>query len=211
MSERVKGILEWVYCALIAIILSLFIKHFIGTPTVVEQESMKSTLIPGDRLVLSRIARTFKKLPDREEIITFEAPSKLYYDVGEVDQSNPVAKYDDYSNNFINNFTHNFLEFNKKSYIKRVIGIPGDHIQIKDNKVYRNGEELQENYLDKGTTTEQTGQFSDITVPDNTVFAMGDNRGVSMDCRVFGCIPIEKIESKVVIRFWPLNKFGKVE
>ena len=53
--------------------------------------------------------------------------------------------------------------------------------------------------------------FSDIIVPENTVFAMGDNRGESHDCRAFGCIPQDKIESIVLFRFWPFDKFGKVE
>ena len=59
--------------------------------------------------------------------------------------------------------------------------------------------------------TEATGQFSDITVPEKTIFAMGDNRSVSMDCRVFGCVPLERIEGNVVMRFWPLNKIGGVD
>ena len=53
--------------------------------------------------------------------------------------------------------------------------------------------------------------FTDFTVPENCIFAMGDNRAHSTDCREFGCIPLEKIESKVWIRFWPLNQFGKID
>ena len=102
------------------------------------------------------------------------------------------------------------LETSKTSYIKRVIGVAGDHIKIEDGKVYRNGEELHEDYLAEGTVT-KSKTYSDITVPDDCVFVMGDNREHSTDSRDFGCIPISKIESKVAFRFWPLNKFGKIE
>ena len=60
------------------------------------------------------------------------------------------------------------------------------------------------------TAVTSTG-FDDIIVPENYVFAMGDNRNRSTDCREFGCIPLEKIESKVWIRIWPLTLWGKVE
>ena len=82
----------------------------------------------------------------------------------------------------------------------------------KDGKVYINGEELDESeYLSDDVYTDgYGGVFTDIIVPEGYVFAMGDNRTKSADCRRFGCIPMEKIEGKVAIRFWPLNKFGTV-
>lgn len=82
--------------------------------------------------------------------------------------------------------------------------------KIEGGKVYLNGKELDEPYLRDGIQTEQK-VFTDIVVPENCIFVMGDNRPQSMDSRSFGCIPVEKVESKVVIRFWPLNKFGKVK
>lgn len=210
-NEKVKDIVEWGYCIIIAVIIAIVIKNFLGTPTVVQQDSMYSTLVQGDRLVLSRISKTFKKMPEHGDIITFEAPSKLYYEEGEVDLENPVARYDNEPTSIWKKFTYYVLEIGKTSYIKRAIGLPGDHILIEDGKVYVNGEMLDEQYLDEGKETIATGLFNDFTVPENTVFAMGDNRTVSMDCRAFGCIPLDKIEGKVAIRFWPLNKIGKVE
>ena len=103
------------------------------------------------------------------------------------------------------------MEIGKTSYIKRVIGIPGDHVQIKEDGVYVNGGKLNEDYLqDWVVTTDLGGLYTDVIVPAGTVYVLGDNRGESVDSRRFGCIPVEKIESKAVLRFWPLNKFGGI-
>ena len=210
MSERTKEILEWVYCIIIALVLAMLFRYFIGTPTIVKQESMYPTLIQDQRLWLSRWGRTTKTLPSRGEIITFEEPDKLRYTSSEIDSSNPVAQYEEKSG--MKWFIENFLEIGKRSYIKRVIALPGEHVQIKDGKVYINDEELDEPYLQDGVVTDITGvSFDDFVVPENCVFAMGDNRNHSTDCREFGCIPLEKIESTVVIRIWPLSEWGKVD
>lgn len=108
-------------------------------------------------------------------------------------------------------FAHYVLEVGKESYIKRVIALPGEHLQIYDGKVYINGTELQENYLQPYVTTStDDSPYFDLVVPENCVFVMGDNRPESTDSRRFGCIPLDKIESKVWIRFWPFDLFGKV-
>ncbi len=212
MSEKIKDILDWIYCIVIAIVLALLFRYFIGTPTIVQQVSMKPTLIQDQRLWLNRWGRTIGKMPERGDIITFEAPSKKSYTASEIDQSNPVAKYENGPTSLWGKFTYYVLEIKKDSYIKRVIGLPGEHVQIKDGKVYINGEELQEDYLQSGIVTDVLGVgFDDFVVPENCVFAMGDNRSHSTDCRSFGCIPLKKIESKVWIRIWPLNLFGKVK
>ena len=210
LKPEVKEALEWVYCIIIAIILALLFRYFIGTPTIVKQESMKPTLIQNQRLWLNRWGRTTKTLPNKGDIITFEAPSQTQMSTFDVDMNNPVAIYDYKPKGIFAKFSYYVLEFNKTSYIKRVIGVAGDHIKIESGKVYLNGQELNEPYLRDGIKTEQK-VFTDIIVPENCVFVMGDNRPQSMDSRSFGCIPLEKVESKVVIRFWPLNKFGKVK
>ena len=213
MSDKLKNILEWIECIVIAIVLALLIRYYVGTPTVVQMDSMYPTLKQGERLVLNRIPRTRKQLPKRGDIITFEQPSVTYIGEDKVDLSNPVAIYDKEPTNVFSKFAYYVLEWGKTSYIKRVIGLPGEHVQIMDGKVYINGAELDESaYLNSNVKTEAYGgMFTDIIVPEGCVFAMGDNRGHSTDCREFGCIPLEKIEGKVLFRFWPLNKFGTIK
>ena len=211
MNDKVKNILEWIYCIIIAVVIAILIKYFVGTPTIVKQTSMWPTLEQNDRLILNRLPRTFGEMPERGDIITFEAPSNNATGLIAEEIDNPIAKYDNEPTTWWGKFTYHVLEIGKESYIKRVIALPGEHVEIKDGKVYINGEELDEPYLTDDVITEPTGVLNDFTVPENTVFAMGDNREGSKDCRAFGCIPLERIESKVVIRFWPLNKFGKVE
>ena len=210
MNSKVKEVLEWIYCIIIALVLAMLFRYFIGTPTVVQMSSMYPTLEQNQRLWLNRWGRTTKTLPERGEIITFEEPSKIDYSASEIDEANPVAQYEE--RNGWEWFVKNFLEIGKRSYIKRVIALPGEHVQIKDGKVYINDEELDEPYLQDGIVTDVIGAgFDDFVVPENCVFAMGDNRNHSTDCRAFGCIPLEKIESTVAIRIWPLDKWGKVE
>ncbi|MGL5713651.1 MAG: signal peptidase I [Paraclostridium sp.] len=98
----------------------------------------------------------------------------------------------------------------KKDLVKRVIGLPGDHIKINNQKVYLNGELLEEEYLDSTIITEGN---MDITIPDGKVFVMGDNRQHSMDSRDpdVGLVEIDDIMGKVMVRLLPFDKIGKVE
>ncbi|MBR3672737.1 MAG: signal peptidase I [Clostridia bacterium] len=213
MENKSKGreALEWIYCILIAIVIVILIKSFIGVPTVVKQSSMYPTLMQNERLWLSKWGTTFNKMPKRGDIITFEAPTQRYTDSNHIDYQNPVAEYNYNPTNIFTKFVYYTLEIGKTSYIKRVIGLPGEHVQIKDGSVYINDQKLEENYLqDYVVTSDLDGLYIDIVVPENTVYVLGDNRGESTDSRRFGCIPVEKIESKAVFRFWPLNKLGGI-
>ncbi|OJG98184.1 signal peptidase [Enterococcus termitis] len=107
----------------------------------------------------------------------------------------------------------------KKSYIKRVIGLPGDSIEYKDDVLYINGKEVEEPYLDEFkkevadgnpltldfTLEEVTGKDK---VPAGEYFVMGDNRRNSKDGRMIGFISEEKISGDVKFVLWPLNRFG---
>ena len=210
MKTNVKEFLEWIYCIIIALVLAVLFRYFIGTPTIVKQVSMYPTLVQDQRLWLNRWGRTTKKLPNRGDIITFEEPAKTQYSYSEIDLNNPVAKYENKTG--FNWFVHNFLEIGKRSYIKRVIALPGEHVEIKNGNVLIDGKKLSEPYLQAGIVTDVLNAgFDDFVVPEKCVFAMGDNRNHSTDCRAFGCIPLERIESKVAIRIWPLTKWGKID
>lgn len=111
----------------------------------------------------------------------------------------------------------------KKDYIKRVIGLPGDHITYKNDQLYINGEPLDEPYLkslkeelNEGEGT-LTGDFTleELTdktiIPEGYVFVMGDNRGYSKDSRAIGLIPMEEIIGNTSFIFWPPSEIGFVK
>lgn len=211
-NSKSKEIFEWIVCILIALIIVVLIKAFVGFPTVVSGASMDSTLKDKQRLWVSRIGIEIHKYPKRGDIITFEAPSTTYVTKASYNPNDVTAEYKNDSKGIGEKIKSSIDIFGETSFIKRVIGLPGDYVEIKNKSVYLNGQALEEKYLDAGTVTDSAeGFFLDVVVPDGYVYVLGDNREVSGDSRRFGCIPIDKIEGKAVFRFWPLNKLGKVK
>jgi signal peptidase I len=92
-----------------------------------------------------------------------------------------------------------------KDLIKRVIGLPGDVIEARDGVVYVNGAALVESYVDKGDRTENLPRQ---TVPDKSLFVMGDNRNNSEDSRVFGPIPEKTVVGRAFVRVWPFTRLS---
>lgn len=95
----------------------------------------------------------------------------------------------------------------KKDYIKRVIGIPGDVVEILDGDVFVNEEKIEEDYIEKGVAT-TTGDIYKWEVPAGTYFVLGDNRkpGQSKDSRFFGVVDEKSIVSYAFLRYFPFNK-----
>ncbi|MBN1935749.1 MAG: signal peptidase I [Anaerolineae bacterium] len=91
--------------------------------------------------------------------------------------------------------------------IKRVIALPGETIEVKEGGVYINGERLAEPYLD----IETYGNYGPLTVPVDSVFVMGDNRGASNDSRSFGPVRIDQIVGRAWVSYWPFDVLGLVE
>ena len=99
-------------------------------------------------------------------------------------------------------------------YTKRVIGLPGDKIMVKNGIVYLNNIPLQEDYISLSTPLMPNGFLIEgrpIIVPENSVFVMGDNREVSSDSREFGPIQITSIIGQVFYRYYPFNKAGNMK
>ena len=137
INEELKNILEWVICIIIAVVLGLWIRYYIMTPTQVQSVSMKPTLIEGQRLILNRTIRLTHKLPERGDIITFEAPTEDYLTEAEFKES-PTARYEEPENKFV----HNVLEIGKVSYIKR------DRMEeFYENKMRKSGVNLLSIYV----------------------------------------------------------------
>jgi signal peptidase I len=90
-------------------------------------------------------------------------------------------------------------------FIKRVIAVAGDHVELKGGKVYVNGRALDEPYVVAGATTSPTGGGTSWDIDPGNVLVMGDNRPHSEDGRAFGETPIDTIVGRALVRFWPVD------
>ncbi len=118
--SKFKDVMEWIVCIVIALIIAILFRYFIGTPTIVKQPSMYPTLKENQRLWLNRLGRTTKTMPQKGDIITFEAPSKSILSEEEL-KENIVARYEKEPTSLFGKFTYNVLEIKKISYVKIAI------------------------------------------------------------------------------------------
>ena len=95
-----------------------------------------------------------------------------------------------------------------KSFIKRVIGVAGDHVRIENGRVYLNGKQLLEDYVPR--TYEDDRSYPDVVVPPNSYFVLGDHRSLSNDSRDFGPVDASYIYGKAVFGYWPVDKMGRL-
>jgi signal peptidase I len=95
----------------------------------------------------------------------------------------------------------------KDAFIKRLLGLPGDKVEVKEGRVYVNDQLLKENYIEE----KPNYNFGPVTVPPNQYLVLGDNRNNSYDSHYWGFVPRDHIIGKAVVRFWPLNRVGELD
>ena len=136
-------------------------------------------------------------LPDQYVLVDKLTPRWSPYTRGDIIVFNPPASW---------------AEGADVPFIKRIIGLPGDHVELRDGKVFVNGTALDEPYIfvDSGplVTEAQPGGASDWLVPDGDLLVMGDHRNMSADSRSFGPIPITSVIGRAWLRYWPFGTFG---
>lgn len=92
--------------------------------------------------------------------------------------------------------------------VKRVVGLPGDTVQVQGGTLLVNGEPQNEPYLNTNVVPDVNAPYGPKKVPEGTFFALGDNRGNSLDSRFYGPVPMENLKGEAFLRFWPVGRAG---
>lgn len=176
---------EWLEVLIISLVLAILIKAFVFQFIVVDGPSMENTLTTGDRVLVNRIGYYLSGVK-QGDIVVFQhksGPIKLLPFLFETD------------------------------YIKRVIAVEGQTVNIRDGKVYVDEIALDEPYIHDQTLIQGMNSMNfPVEVPKGTVFVLGDNRTNSRDSRhrEVGFIQLNKVKGKAVVRVWPMNKAGRL-
>ena len=201
-----KELVETVVFVIVAVIL---IRFFIAELRWIPSGSMKPTLVEKDRIVVEKITKLpnllddlkFENRPERGDVMIFYPPFvKL--------ETTPIALFSRLTGFFCKDVAYN----------KRVIGLPGEKIEIKHlsdgrSYVYINDKRLEEDYImseydyHKCNENMYCGPF---VIPEGHYFMMGDNRGNSQDSRFWGTLPQDRFIGRAVFTFWPLNRIGLI-
>ena len=103
------------------------------------------------------------------------------------------------------------LDYHGEKLVKRIVGLPGEHIKYEGNELYVNGEVVEEDFIDTTTKDFDLTMLGMKTIPEGYYFVMGDNRGNSTDSRVIGLVSEEDIIGVTNFALFPLNKFGTIK
>ncbi len=149
----------------------------------IPSESMLPTFAVNDRILTDRNSYQ-TALPQRGDIVVFRPSQQL------------------------SEMLQGAMPVNHKTvFVKRVIGLPGEVIEVRQGKVYINQQPLLEPYLSEAPTY----AWGPVTVPSQTVILLGDNRNNAFDSHYWGALPQQNLLGRVIWRYWPLNRFGSVQ
>ncbi len=175
-----KVLLEYLEALAVALILAFVIRTFVVQAFKIPSGSMLDTLLIGDHLLVNKFLYG-TRIPFTDKVIMpLEDPKQ-----GDV-------------------IVFEFPEDTSKDFIKRIIGVPGDVVEMKDKALFRNGEKLVEPYIKHTDPNAQQRRdnFGPITVPAGKYFVLGDNRDESYDSRFWGFVDKEKIRGKAWVIYW---------
>ena len=181
-EEKRNSIIRDLKNLLIWIAIALIIRWQVLEPRWIPSGSMLPTLQIQDKILVEKITPKITSKSNlskfRNKIIVFNVPEQLI-----------KAGYE-----------------KDTALIKRVIGVPGDKIEVKEGKLYLN-DIAQDNYISDKNINYSIGP---LIVPEQSFWVMGDNRNNSMDSHIWGFLPYEKIIGRAIFRYWPLNKIGPI-
>lgn len=209
-EERERStILELVLTIGAALLLAYLVQGFVAKPFKIPSGSMENTLRCGDRVIVERLSYRFGS-PDRKDVVVFNPPAAI--GEGGVPDPSTVANESDASR-IAEDGTRSATAADT-NYIKRIIGLPGDKVEVRNHHAYINGKRLEEPYLrpidpnvmDAGGRAD----WGPKEIPKGTYLMLGDHRDNSADGRVFGFVPREFIIGKAVMVYWPPSNFGSL-
>ncbi|HWO71739.1 MAG TPA: signal peptidase I [Actinomycetota bacterium] len=178
---------------LLALLLALLLKSFVVQAFYIPSGSMEPTLFPGDRVLVNRLAYRFGD-PARGDVIVF--------DTGGAEEDRGVV------GRFLRWLSEGLgvARPTHEDYIKRVIGLPGEVVEIRRGVVYVDGEPIPEPWL-AGRADRRS--FAPVEVPEGMLYVLGDNRLHSGDSRFgLGFVPIDRVVGKAFLVVWPPSRVG---
>jgi signal peptidase I len=201
-----RSFAELVVIVAAALFFAIAIQAFAVKPYVIPSESMSPTLVIGQRLLVDRFSHRIGGDPKLGDITVFMPPPTAESDGGQCaiageGPSDPAGERSDRS------CSKAVAGKGPKAFVKRVVGMPGDRIAVRDGRVIRNGRPAREPFAAPCGGGPECN-LSAIEIPAGHYFLMGDNRGNSDDSRYWGPVPRDHIIGRAVVTYWPLTRVG---
>ena len=180
---------------LVAFVLAVLLKTFLLQAFWIPSESMVPTLEVNDRVLVNKLVYDFRD-PRRGDVVVFSDPSSTS------DEGVLGGLWDSLTSGF------GFTQPGEEDFIKRIIGLPGETVEVRGGVVYIDGEAIREDLAGEGGYLGgETEDYGPFTIPDGEYFVMGDNRPFSADSRsLLGTIPADHLVGRAFVLIWPLDR-----